>query len=134
MVAMLPMKANQRRNVLRNLPWSAAPLMLMIKRAWIRTEMLNVYMAKLAVLISTPRMWTTHCPFSGFGLMSASMALAEKEGVATGRGALHGVVRSERRTPFSRASCSSVTGMKEPIPQTTKTLRSVSYGWSWCCC
>jgi hypothetical protein len=76
---MLPMKANQRRNVLRNLPWSAAPLMLMINKACTRTEMLKVYMAKLAVLISTPRMWTTHCPFSGFGLKRASMEFAEKE-------------------------------------------------------
>lgn len=28
---------------------------------------------------------------------------------------------SERRWPWSRASCSKVIGMKEPIPQMTKT-------------
>lgn len=43
-----------------------------------------------------------------------------------GREALHGVWRSESRTPFSRASCSRVTGMKEPMPHTTKTLEGVS--------
>jgi hypothetical protein len=79
-----------------------------------------VYIAKLAVLISTPRIRTTHCPLSGFGLSSASREFGAK-GV-TGRGALHGVERSASRTPFSRASCSSVTGMKEPIPHTTKTF------------
>jgi hypothetical protein len=41
--------------------------------------MLKVYIAKLAVLISTPRIWTTHCPFSGFGLNRASTALVERE-------------------------------------------------------
>lgn len=116
------MNANDKRNFFLNLPWSAAPLMLMMSSACINTDMLNVYIAKLAVLISMPRMCTTHCPFSGFGLKSASMELAEKEGVITGRGALHGVVRSERRTPFSRASCSRVTGIKLPMPHTTKTL------------
>ena len=85
--------------------------------------MLKVYMAKLAVFISTPRIWTTHCPFSGLGLKSASMVFAEKErlGWTVDFVALHGVDWSERRTPFSRASCSSVTGMKDPIPHTTKT-------------
>jgi hypothetical protein len=79
MVAILPTNANHKRNVFLNLPWSAAPLMLMISRACIRTDMLKVYMAKLAVLISTPRIWTTHCPFSGFGFSRASRALVEKE-------------------------------------------------------
>jgi hypothetical protein len=86
--------------------------------------MLKVYMAKLAVLISMPRMVTTHCPASWWGL-----AKAEKvdEGETAGRAALHGVEWSERRTPFSRASCSRVTGMKEPIPQTTKTSAAHPY-------
>lgn len=35
-------------------PWSAAPLILMIKSACSRTLKENVYMAKLAVLISAP--------------------------------------------------------------------------------
>ena len=98
--------------------------MLMISRDWISTDILNVYMAKLAVLISTPRMWTTHCPFSGFGLNKASREVAEKEGTMAGRVALQGVARSVSRTPFSRASCSSVTGMKLPMPHTTKTWAS----------
>ena len=42
-------------------------------------------------------------------------------GDTAGMVALHGVEWSASRTPFSRASCSRVTGMKEPIPQTTKT-------------
>lgn len=80
----------------------------------------KVYMAKLAVLISIPSMLTTHCAASAFeekAEYSGDVAAA-----AAGRETfLHGVVRSERRTPFSRASCSRVTGMKLPIPQTTKT-------------
>jgi hypothetical protein len=84
--------------------------------------MLKVYMAKLAVLISTPRMWTTHCPFSGLGLKRASKVFAERERLEwmVGFVALQGAPL-ERRTPFSRASCSRVTGMKLPIPHTTKT-------------
>lgn len=81
-----------------------------IRSDWIRTLIEKVYMAKLAVLISNPSIWTTHCPFSGFGAMlhiDGDGALKVED--------LHGVVRSERSTPFSRASCSRVTGMKEPI-------------------
>ena len=51
------------------------------------------------------------------------MALVENDGPGwtVGFVALHGVEGSDNKTPFSRASCSSVTGMKDPIPQTTKT-------------
>ena len=69
----------------------------------------NVYIAKLAVLIGNPKGSTTHCPRSlvapGPGpRLGGSCAELEP----------HGVVRSERRTPFSLASCSRVMGMKEP--------------------
>lgn len=66
-------------------------------------------MAKLAVLISIPRKNITHCPRS----------LAFEETPLGGRRGCdeldpQGVFLSERRTPFSRASCSRVIGMKEP--------------------
>ena len=129
------MKANHNRNVFRNRPWSAAPDIETIRSAWIRTLIEKVYIAKLAVLISMPRMYTTHCPLSGRG------AADHIDGGEALKLALQGVIRSDSRTPFSRASCSRVTGMKEPssdvghqayrhvscsspflpIPQTTKT-------------
>jgi hypothetical protein len=81
-----------------------------------RTLMENVYIAKLAVLTSRPRISTTHCPFSGLGRRYRR----EPEdmfmlGGLISKLALHGVFLSESSTPRSRASCSRVIGMKEPI-------------------
>lgn len=86
-------------------------------------------MAKLAVLISTPKKYITHCPASG----ETSRFINIEDTVVSVSVALdtQGVVRSERRTPFSRASCfvlireirykgrslmrtSRVMGMKDP--------------------
>ena len=78
-------------------------------KAWNKTLREKVYMAKLAVLISIPRKYITHCPRS---------FLLEKIASGGRRGCdeldPQGVFLSERRTPFSRASCSRVIGMKEP--------------------
>lgn len=59
-----------------------------------RTLMLNVYMAKLAVLISTPKTVTMHWP----------LELSPQ-----------GVSRSDNRTPFSLARLSNRIGMKEAV-------------------
>ena len=84
-----------------------------------RTLMEKVYMAKLAVLISAPRMLTTHWPLSA-GVV-AVLIRREERAVEGGREGLEmsvlgpqGVVWSERRTPRSRASCSRVMGRKDP--------------------
>ena len=65
-----------------------------------------MYIAKLAVLICIPRKNITHCPLSltplGPGMLGEWSELERQ-----------GVVRSDSRTPFSRASCSSVMGMNE---------------------
>jgi hypothetical protein len=62
MVATAPTAANVSSMVFRNWPWSAAPDIVTTTSAWRRTLMLNVYMAKLAVLISIPSKRKTHCP------------------------------------------------------------------------
>ena len=59
-VAVAPVKAKMRRNNFLNRPWSAAADMEMIRRAWIKTLMEKVYIAKLAVFISAPRKLMTH--------------------------------------------------------------------------
>lgn len=73
--------------------------MLTTSKACRRTLMLKVYMAKLAVLISTPSTHTIHCP--------SLPCLSELDP--------HGDWRSDSRTPFSRARLSRRMGMKEPI-------------------
>ena len=143
-VAAAPTKAKDRRSVFRYRPWSAAPDMDTITSAWSRTLMEKVYMAKLAVLISAPRMCTMHWPLSAGAV--AVLMRREERAVERGRDGLEmsvlgpqGVVWSERRTPRSRASCSRVIGRKDPrsisllqeeghwnsclipIPHTTKT-------------
>lgn len=110
MVAVDPMNAKDIRKVLRKRPWSAAPEMDIMRRAWSSTLREKVYIAKLAVLMSRPRSVMMHCPLLGEGLV----VHIELEGGVVSKLEWHGVVRSERRTPFSRASCSRVTGMKEP--------------------
>lgn len=62
-------------------------------------------MAKLAVLISSPKTGTTHCPFA------ASSVPFPAEGPVHGRWLFW-------RVPRSRASCSSVSGRKEPATDT----------------
>ena len=84
----------------------------------------NVYMAKLAVLISAPRKFMIHCADSA-SIDNDRMTWPgsdEVEGGATvWKDAEQGLVLSCKRTPRSRASCSKVMGMKDPIPQMTKT-------------
>lgn len=67
-------------------------------------------MAKLAVLISSPRTYTTHCPKFlepfGPGIMPAG-GWKELGG--------QGVVLSDSNTPFPRANSSNVMGIKEPM-------------------
>ena len=86
----------------------------------------NVYMAKLAVLISAPRKLMIHCPASARG-ESVCIALCGEVELATGwevwKDAEHGLDLSDKRTPRSRASCSKVIGMKDPTPQMTNTLQ-----------
>jgi len=54
-----PVIAKPRRRVFRDRPWSAAPDMEMMINAWTKTLVEKVYIAKLAVLISAPRIYTT---------------------------------------------------------------------------
>ena len=99
--------------------------MEMIKRAWTRTLIENVYIAKLAVLISAPRRLMIHWPVSIRG-ENVRMASCGREEVALGvevsKVPEQGLDLSDKRTPRSRASCSRVIGMKDPTPQMTKTL------------
>jgi hypothetical protein len=72
-------------------------------------------MAKLAVLISMPSTYTMHCP-------PPWRFLSELEP--------QGDVRSERRTPFSRARLSSNIGIKEPMRGQFCTLVTACMGGS----
>ena len=66
-------------------------------------------MAKLAVLISSPKIWMMHCGvaigFDGAVLVPGDVWFMLFE---------HGTVGSVDSTPRSRASCSMVMGMKDP--------------------
>jgi hypothetical protein len=80
----------------------------------------KVYMAKLEVVISVPNRRITHW------VSSLSPALASKRitvALASSPGGFDEqlVVLSDHRTAFSFASCSRVTGRKEPTPHTAKT-------------
>jgi len=59
-VAVEPIRAKLKSNVLRKRPWSAAPDIEMMRRDCNSTLIEKVYMAKLAVLISVPRRNTMH--------------------------------------------------------------------------
>ncbi len=78
-------------------------------RNWKSTLRENENIAKEAVFISIPRRLMTHC--CGF----ADEMSTDEEGFTVWMGETHGSVRSGRRTPFSRASCSRVMGMNEPV-------------------
>lgn len=64
-----------------------------------------------------PKIYTMHCPLS-LGLVVETNLLNNATASSIGGRALEldpqGVVLSERSTPFSRANCSNVMGMKEP--------------------
>lgn len=82
-----------------------------------RTLIEKVYMAKLAVLISIPKIVIIHWFASeegGFLAAVRSLNVALKPGCGASKPAVHGFVLSEARTPLSRASCSRVMGIKEP--------------------
>lgn len=84
----------------------------------------NVYMAKLAVLISAPRKFIIHCADSASTDNDRMIWFGSEElecGAAVRKDAEQGLLLSCKRTPRSRASCSRVIGMKDPIPQMTKT-------------
>ena len=84
----------------------------------------NVYMAKLAVLISAPRKFMIHCADSASIDNDRTTWSGSEElecGIAVWKDAEQGLLLSCKRTPRSRASCSRVMGMKDPIPQMTKT-------------
>ena len=92
----------------------------MIKRACRRTLSEKVYMAKLAVFISTPSRCMMHWPVSGRGddaflsrWARGVSIIVEEDGLS--KLALQGVDLSDKRTPRSRASCSNVMGMKDPV-------------------
>ena len=67
-------------------------------------------MAKLAVLISIPRKYLTHCP----SFLLANTSSGGKRGREREELDGQGVVLSDNRTPFSLASCSRAMGMNEP--------------------
>ena len=84
----------------------------------------NVYMAKLAVLISAPKKYMIHCADSASIDKDRITWFDSDElelGATVWKDAEQGLVLSCKRTPRSRASCSKVMGMKDPIPQMTKT-------------
>jgi hypothetical protein len=119
-VAIEPIKAKLSKNVLRNLPWSAAPDMEMMRIDWMSTLMEKVYIAKLAVLTSMPPIKTTHCEVSAWDTTGAvpkgctgppaPLVSLRKGGTCEA----HGVLPSVCRTPRSLANCSRVIGMKDP--------------------
>lgn len=78
--------------------------MLITTRNWKSTDSEKENMAKEAVLISMPRKSITHWSDALLPLPAGFMVEEE-----------HGVVWSLSRTPFSRASCSRVIGMNEPV-------------------
>jgi hypothetical protein len=122
MVATAPTAANVSSMVFRNWPWSAAPDIVTTTSAWRRTLMLNVYMAKLAVLISIPSKRKTHCPLVCF---LPPLLYVEKVAAISGMSilVLQDRVGSLARTALAdpRARSSRVIGMKAPRPQITKT-------------
>lgn len=100
--ATAPVNPKPNRNVFLNLPWSAAPDMEMISKDWTRTLSEKVYMAKLAVLISAPRKYTTQagsssCPCFLCGLWGAVVLAAIWDGL--GMAVRQGVVLSLSKTP-----------------------------------
>lgn len=76
----------------------------MTTRNWNSTDSENENMANEAVFISMPRDVITHWSEALLPLPAGFMEEDE-----------HGVVWSLSRTPFSRASCSRVMGINEPI-------------------
>jgi hypothetical protein len=97
-----PANPNPNKKVFLNLPWSAAPDMEIISRAWTRTLSEKVYMAKLAVLISRPRKYTmqagsSSCPCFLFGILWAVVLKARFDG--DGKAVRQGVVLSLSKTP-----------------------------------
>jgi hypothetical protein len=81
-------------------------------------------MAKLAVLISIPNIGRRHCcALCLGGLDVIDVELRDGDWIP----ATQGVTWSEASTPFSLASCSRVMGMKDPMPQMTKTSDAQLY-------
>jgi hypothetical protein len=88
-------------------------------RNWTNTLMEKVYMAKLAVFISVPRIGRTHWVASDGADFTPMLPFEGLCGdVVSGT---QGVVPSLAKTPPSLANCSNVIGMKDPIPHMTKT-------------
>ena len=108
-----PVKANPSRKVFLKRPWSAAPDIDIMSRAWTSTLNEKVYMANEAVLISMPTKLTTQAGNSlGFLRVETKDGMVDASGVKCSQLALHGLVRSLRRTPWSLANCSRVMGRK----------------------
>ena len=98
-------------------PWSATELNETRTSAWTNTATEKVYMAKLAVVTSVPKMRITHWPFSFCSVALISKLVAEATRLVPSFDAafaIQGVILSDQRTPRSRANCSNVTGKKEP--------------------
>ena len=84
----------------------------------------NVYMAKLAVLISIPKIGRRHCCASCLGgLDLVDVELRDGGSIPD----TQGVTWSEASTPFSLANCSRVMGMNDPMPQRTNTSDAQLY-------
>ena len=98
-------------------PWSATELNETRTSAWTNTATENVYMAKLAVVTSVPKMRMTHWPLSFCSVALMSKLAAEATRLVPSFDAalaMQGVILLDHRTPRSRANCSKVTGKKEP--------------------
>ncbi len=78
-----------------------------------KTAMEKVYMAKLDVVSSAPKTCTTHWLLSVEAALESNRA-ARAAAPFSAVFATHGVVLSDHKTPPSLASCSKVTGTKEP--------------------
>lgn len=108
----------------------------MIKTAWRSTLSEKVYMAKLAVFISAPSRRIMHWPVSGRGEDALLSAWAMEVSLSVDRDglsklALQGVDLSDKSTPRSRASCSNVMGMKDPVQGGRLALHEITQArWS----
>ena len=88
-------------------------------RACMKTAREKVYIAKLEVVISAPNTLITHWLFFASEALAAKRA-ATSPPVSATFFAIHEVVLSDQRTPLSLASCSSVTGRKDPVHKLAK--------------
>lgn len=95
--------------------------MVMTTRAWSRTLTEKVYIAKLAVLISVPKIVKTHC----WPLCAARASMEDASTPWTLQGWEWSLAKTAVAEALARSS--RVIGMKAPSPHTTKTSAAKLY-------